>query len=187
MLHHYSIVIHPQDSIIDLFKFFKKKLYNTIGKYGSYNSIAHITILEFDATDEELIFIIERLKRITLKEISFDTVFDKVICSESSKAIFILPNKIGDEIFKKLLTKIRKQIKGDGNKSNAHLTIGRKLKPEQLKKSEDIFNDIKFDFHCNQIALRRLNEDIRQFEIIQIFPFHGKSCKETTEQLFFEF
>lgn len=112
------------------------------------------------------------------------TVFSS---SESSKAIFILPNKIGDEIFKKLLTKIRKQIKEDGNKSNAHLTIGRKLKPEQLKKSEDIFHDIKFDFHCNKIALRRLNEDIRQFEIIQIFPFHGKSCKETTEQLFFEF
>lgn len=187
MVHHYSIVIHPQDSIIDLFKSFKNKLYNTIGNYGSYNSIAHITILEFDATDEELRFIIEKLERITLKEISFDAVFDKVICSDSSKTIFVLPNKNGNEILKKLLIKIRKQIKGDSNKSNAHLTIGRKLKPEHLKKLKNIFSDIKFDFHCNRIALRKLDENIGQFEIIKIFPFHGKSCTETTEQLFFEF
>jgi 2'-5' RNA ligase len=185
MLKHYSIVIHPQNPIIELFKSFKNKLYKKIGTYGSCNSIAHITILEFEATEEELKFIIEKLERITLKEISFDAVFDKVIYSDLSKAIFVLPNKIGNEFFKKLLVKIRKQIKGDHNKSNAHLTIGRKLKPEQLKKSKDIFPDVKFDFHCNQIAIRRLNKDIGQFEVLKTFPFSGKL--DNTEQLSFGF
>jgi 2'-5' RNA ligase len=160
-------------------------LYKKIGTYGSCNSIAHITILEFDATEQELKFIIEKLERITMREISFDAVFDKVIYSDSSKAIFILPNKSGNEFLKKLLAKIRKQIKSDYNKSNAHLTIGRKLKSEQLKKSKDIFPDVKFDFHCNQLALRILNKDIGQFEVLKIFPFSGKP--NNTEQLSFVF
>jgi len=185
MIKHYSIVIHPQNSIIELFKTLKSKLFVKIGTYGSYNSIAHITILEFDATEEELRFIIEKLERIALREISFDAVFDKVICSDLSKAIFILPNKSGNEFFKKLLVKVRKQIKGDKNKYNAHLTIGRKLKPEQVKKSKGIFQNVKFDFHCNQLALRILNKDIGQFEVLKTFPFSGKP--DNTEQLSFGF
>lgn len=181
MLNHYSIVIHPQDSIIELFKSYKRKLYNKIGSYGSCNSIAHITIVEFDATDEELEYVIEKLIRITHKEICFDAVFDKVICSDKSKSIFVLPCKSGNEIFKELLRNIRQKITGYSNTSNAHLTIGRKLKPEQLEKSQDLFPDVEFNFFCNRIALRKLNKTIKQFEIIQIFPLSGKP--NNTQQL----
>ncbi|WP_027380075.1 hypothetical protein [Chryseobacterium daeguense] len=185
MLKTYSIVIHPQDSIIELFKTFKSKLYDTIGTYGSCNSIAHITILEFEATDEELKYIIEKLIMITQKQVSFNTIFDKVICSDSSKSIIVLPCKSGNEIFKKLLRNVRQKINGYNNKSNAHLTIGRKLKPEQLIKSKDLFRDVKFDFHCNQIAVRRFSPSIGQFEIIQKFPFYGKP--DNIQQLSFGF
>ena len=44
---------------------------------------------------------------------------------------------------------------------------------------------MKFDFQCNQIALRKLNEDIGQFEVLKIFPFSGKP--DNTEQLYFGF
>jgi len=185
VLNHYSIVIHPQDPIIELFNSLKSKLLTKIGTYGSCHSTAHITILEYEATEEESKFIIEKLEKITFTEIPFDALFDQVIYSDSSKAIFVLPDKSGNVFFKKLLAKIRKQIKGDSNKSGAHLTIGRKLNHEQLKKSKDIFNDIKFDFHCNQIAVRRLNKDIGQFEVVKIFPFSGKP--DNTEQLSFGF
>lgn len=174
MLHHYSIVIHPHENIIELFKSYKAILFNTIGNFGSRNSLAHITILEFDATDEEVKFIIEKLSRITQKEISFDSVFDTVICSDISKSIFILPDKSGNEYFKKLLKNVRQKIKENKNTTNAHLTIGRKLSPEQIEKSKNLFSNVTFDFHCNQLALRKFDPDAKQFEIIHIFPFTGK-------------
>ena len=166
----YSIVIHPKDPIIKLFRSFKNKLYNKIGVYGSCDSVAHITISEFKATDQELKYIIEKLRIIAQNEECFDTIFDKVIYSDRSKSIIILPCEQGNENFKKLLRNVRQKIKGYNSKSNAHLTIGRKLTHDQLLKSMDLFSDVRFDFHCNQIALRKFNQNIRQFEIIQIFP-----------------
>lgn len=185
MLNHYSIVIHPQDSIIELFKTFKSKLFDTIGTYGSRNSIAHITILEFEATEQKAKFVIEKLIKITQKEICFDTLFDTVIYSDFSKAVFVLPDKKGNEHFKKLLKNVRQKIKGNKNKSNAHLTIGRKLSLEQIENSIGLFPDVKFDFHCNQVALRKFNDNKGQFEIVEIFPFLSKP--NDSKQLPFDF
>lgn len=130
MLNRYSIVIHPADSILRRFKTYKDILFNKIGKFGSRNSIAHITILEFVATEKELASIINKLIKITQRECSFDAVFNKVIYSET---LFISPDKFGNEHFKSLLGRVRVRIKGEKNNSNAHLTIGRKLKPHQIE------------------------------------------------------
>lgn len=68
LLNRYSVVIQPDDPDIIRFKFCKDKLSNTIGNYGSRNSMAHITILEFDATEEELVSIIEKLNKMLEKK-----------------------------------------------------------------------------------------------------------------------
>lgn len=183
MLHHYSIVIHPHENIIELFKSYKATLFNTIGDFGSRNSLAHITILEFVASEQGVKFIIEKLTKITQKETSFDSVFDTVICSDISKSIFVLPNKNGNEYFKKLLKNVRQKFNGNKNTSKAHLTIGRKLSHEQIEKSKNLFQNTTFDFHCNQLALRKLNLEIKQFEIMHIFPFNGKPNQGRFEQM----
>ena len=180
MLHHYSIVIHPHENIIELFKSYKATLFNTIGDFGSRNSLAHIT-------EQEVKFIIEKLTKITQKETSFDSVFDTVICSDISKSIFVLPNKNGNEYFKKLLKNVRQKFNGNKNTSKAHLTIGRKLSHEQIEKSKNLFQNTTFDFHCNQLALRKLNKNIGQFEIIEIFPFLGKPSHHEEQQASFNF
>ncbi|MCX8524225.1 2'-5' RNA ligase family protein [Chryseobacterium formosus] len=187
MLNYYSIVIHPQDSIIELFKTYKGILFNKIGSFGSRNSIAHITILEFAATDEELKFVIEKLIKITQKETCFDALFDTVMCSSSSKAIFVLPDKAGNEHFKKLLKNIRQKIRGKKNTSNAHLTIGRRLSPKQLENSNELITNVNFHFHCNQIALRKFNDTTEQYDIIRIFPLLEKSNYNLEQQASFDF
>lgn len=180
MINRYSIVIHPEDSIIKLFKFYKDTLFRKVGRFGSRNSIAHITILELEATENELPSIIEKLIKIGQKESSFNEVFDRVIYSNT---IFVSPNLQGKESFTKLFKNIRQIFNGENDKSSAHLTIGRKLSPEQIENSQDLFSDVHFDFHCCQIALRKFNENIKQYEIIEIIPLSGKHPKEEIVQL----
>lgn len=180
MLNRYSVVIHPDGSDIIRFGFYKDELFNKIGNYGSRNSKAHITILEFDATEKELVSIVEKLNKIAREEMPFDAIFDQFVYS---KTILVLPDKDGDERFKKLLEKVRARIKGINNKIAAHISIGRKLTPEQIENSQNLFPDVNFKFHCNQLALRKRNEKVGQYEIVQTFLFSGVATKEEPIQL----
>ena len=57
----YSVAIHPSEAIILLVKDLKKKLFEEINWFHSKNSIAHITICEFEATDAEIEIIKNKL------------------------------------------------------------------------------------------------------------------------------
>lgn len=182
MIHRYSLVIHPHKDIIELFKVYKDILFSKVEWFHSRDSIAHITILEFEATENEAKTVIEKIMKITDSEISFKAIFNQVVYS---KNIFVLPN--GNEQFEKLLGRIRRRIKGVNNTSSAHLTIGRELKPEQIVKSQNLFPDINFEFECNQLALRKLNPIRKQFDILQIFPLTGKENTDQSKQGSFDF
>lgn len=184
MINRYSIVIHPEDPILTRFKSYKDTLFNKIGNFKSRDSKAHITILEFDATEKELASIIKKIIMIAQSECSFDSVFNNVIYSQT---LLISTDIIGNEHFNGLLKRVRARIKGVTNKSEAHLTIGRELKPHQIENSIGLFPDVNFNFHCNQFALRKFNEKIGQFEIIQFFPLLGKTPLNIEEQLNFGF
>lgn len=111
----------------------------------------------------------------------FDAIFGQVIYS---KTLLVLPDKDRDERFKKLLEKVRARIKGINNKLAAHISIGRELTPEQIENSQNLFPDVHFNFHCNQLALRRYNVLTRQYDILQLFSLCGDS-KNHNEQLSF--
>ncbi|MNK33535.1 hypothetical protein D3C87_520250 [compost metagenome] len=179
----YSIVIHPPDEVIEQVRELKVKLYKESGEsFSSRKSIAHITVQEFQATEDQLNKIILKLIKITREQEIFKAVFDKVVYSQET-ALFIPDNNCRDN-FKKLLERIRLEIKG-GIKSRAHISIGRKLSLEQLEISRKIFSDEVLEFHSNKIALRKFNDKIGQFEILRIFPFLGEASSE--EQLIFQF
>ncbi|MBD8082381.1 2'-5' RNA ligase family protein [Chryseobacterium caseinilyticum] len=184
MLNRYSIVIHPDDPILTRFKSYKDTLFNKVGDFKSRDSKAHITILEFDATEKELANIIKKIIMIAQRECSFDSVFNNVIYS---KTLLILPDTTGNEHFKGLLKRVRARIKGISNKSEAHLTIGRELKPHQIENSIGLFPDVNFNFHCKQFALRMLDRNVGEFEIRQTFPFLGETPIKKGEQLSFDF
>lgn len=52
MQHTYSIVFQPNHEIVMQLKQYKNMLADRIGWFHSKNSLAHITIAEFNASDE---------------------------------------------------------------------------------------------------------------------------------------
>lgn len=57
-------------------------------------------------------------------------------------------------------------------KSNdPHMSIGRKLTPENIKIASELFTTIECDFLCKEMALRVLDPIKKQFVVIDTFPF----------------
>lgn len=153
----YSIVIHPNNDIIQLFKNLKSQLKIKSGKYSSCDALAHITITEFEATDEQLRKIILKLIKIASEEKCFDAFFDQIICSEKSSSVFALPNKNSSEYFHKLLKRIRKDLNLIGRSKNAaHISIGRSLYNFFYARSRQIGFTIKYLLQ-NVVSIHTLN------------------------------
>ncbi|HTG66540.1 MAG TPA: hypothetical protein VL859_09210, partial [Flavobacterium sp.] len=64
MQNRYSLVISPSEEIIALVKTMKEELAKEIGWFHSKNSLAHITINEFMATENEIEIIKKQLNTI---------------------------------------------------------------------------------------------------------------------------
>ncbi|MDP1818236.1 MAG: 2'-5' RNA ligase family protein, partial [Leadbetterella sp.] len=64
MLHRYSIAIHPSPELIVTIKNMKEQLAIEVGWFNSKNSVAHITICEFEADERDLERVKKQLERI---------------------------------------------------------------------------------------------------------------------------
>jgi ribosomal protein L20 len=117
--------------------------------------------------------------RVAQEQKNFRAEFDKVICSEQTA--FFSPKANSKNDFEKLIRRLRLEVKGL-IKSSAYISIGRGLSPQQIEISRNIFSDETLNFDCNRIALRKYNDTIKQFEVVQIFPFLGEeiSVKQLT-------
>lgn len=60
----FSIVLHPAPEIIDKVKTMKNELASSIGWYNSRNSLAHITVNEFEAHPSDLSRILSNIDSI---------------------------------------------------------------------------------------------------------------------------
>lgn len=173
MLEKYSIVIHPSDAIIELFKGFKKELRSKTGRFGSVKSLAHITIVEFETTEKEFKKISKRIKILANTEVGFIAIFDTVISSYQSACTFVLPQEKSKVNFNELFRRVRIAVGIQNLKKSApaHISIGRELSVKQLQISKQLFSKVRFDFHCNQIAMRKHNGN--QYDIIELLAFSG--------------
>ena len=81
----YSIVISPPEKVIYPVKDMKMLLYKNIGDYSSYNSEAHITIVNFKADPAELNIVIRYVNDFSLRCSPKDLEFIKKIyvCTNS--------------------------------------------------------------------------------------------------------
>lgn len=173
MQNRYSLVISPSEEIIALVKTMKEKLAKEIGWFHSKNSLAHITINEFMAAENEIEIIKKQLNSIceSLKPIS--------VCLNSfdnypNGAFFIAPDANSKIDLKQIMKHINQSFKVKALLKNnePHLSIARKLSPEQLASSYRLFSQaIDMNFLCNSITLRLFNPGIKQFEIMNHFEF----------------
>ena len=55
---------------------------------------------------------------------------------------------------------------------NPHLSIARRLSPENLLKASELFTTIDLNFTCDSVILRLFDDDKKQFFVIDTFPFN---------------
>lgn len=168
----YSVAIYPSQDVIDAVKTMKDYLKSKIDWYSSCNSIAHITICEFTIDESQ----IEKYKQKLFKICDAFTPFQANLDhfgSYVNGAFFIAPNEHSVNHLKPIMKKTQEALKPLKLKKSEdpHMSIGRKLIPENLKIASQLFTIINIDFLCCEIVLRELDPIKKQFFVIDTILF----------------
>lgn len=182
---HYSVAFYPSEAVIAQVKEMKELLSDKVGWFHSKNSVGHITVCEFKTSDA----VIEKVKQqlIRLSD-GFQPVEVHLTSfgSYPNGAFFIAPDADSKSNLKPIMKQINDTliIKNLHKSDDPHLSIARKLSSEQLVTANGIFTSINISFLADSVVLRKFNENIKQFEVSDVFPFYGNPSKEIQGTLF---
>lgn len=167
----YSIVFYSK-TVIQPVKELKDLLKSKINWYNSCNSEAHITICEFTIEESQLDSIKQKLSKIANTFTPFQVSLNHFDSFPSAGAFFIGVNEDSKNNLVPIMKKTHETLKSLKLKKsdNPHMSIGRRLTPENLKIASELFKKIDLKFECNEIVLREL-EPHKQFFVIDTFPF----------------
>lgn len=168
----YSLVIFPNLEQQNLVKSFKKSLKAEIGWFGSFNSEAHITIINLES---ELAFklYINQIKDFC-KTINSQKLKFYHFNSFDNHTFYISPDDESQLYLNKIIIDLHKFLGFEVKNANAHITIARGLDEERMKKAKQQFGStvVNFEFICNCIYARRFNEQTKQYsDIIEKINF----------------
>ncbi len=159
----YSLVIFPTPEQLALVKSYKQLLRNEIGWFGSFNAMAHITVIQFD---DEFSFNlhIERIRRFcgtTKAESVILNHFD----SFGERTFFIAPNETSQAYLNQIIIDLHHYIGFNIKHAHAHLSIARGLDAMKMKKTHQLFQNIEVNlqFDCDAIFVRRFDEKTKQY------------------------
>ena len=183
----YSIVIMPDKNGIEYVDKLKDDLNARIGWYNSRSSKAHITIIEFTSDKDELDEIITLLKEVASYENPFRLSFDGV-SNYSNGAVFLKPDQATRVPLTELMIRIQKNtnIKNSYKSKDPHISIGRKLSAENVQIALKMFTEVKLDFKCGNLVLRKFDPVRKQYGIYsEDFKFFGELPKPDAQQSLF--
>src|SRR3970282_1900552 len=179
----YTVVIYPSGPVISLIKSMKQALAKEVGWFHSKNSVGHITICLFTATEETIKSVKEILRKIC-SDINPVLVTLNDFGAYPNGAFYIAP----DAISKKRLIPIMKQVNESLNfipdlqiNENPNLTIARRLPPRKLERAKVLFKIIDINFSCDNIVLRKFDDNSKQYVVTETFTFGGKSISDDKE------
>ncbi|MNE46611.1 hypothetical protein D3C80_1409580 [compost metagenome] len=170
----YSLAIYPPENIIALIKSMKEQLATEVGWFHSKNSVGHFTICEFKATDSAIETIKSQISRLC------DGLEPVEVClnefgSFPNGAFFIAPDDHSKKSLKHIMKRFHSslRIQNMQKSDSPHLSIARRLSPENLEKANHLFTTIALTFICDSVVLRQFDENIKQFFVINTFKFNG--------------
>jgi len=171
---HYSVAIYPSEEVIALVKGMKATLAEKVGWFHSRNSVAHITICEFKASDAVLEKVKQQLARLCDGFEPTAIILNR-FDSYPNGAFFIAPDAVSKNNLKPIMKRINDTllIKNLHKSDDPHLSIARKLTAEQLNVAYQIFTLIDISFIAESVVLRKFNETIKQFEVTDTFLFNS--------------
>jgi len=168
----YSVVIYSK-TVVEPVKKLKDFLKSKIEWYNSCNSEAHITICEFTIDESQLDFIKKKLSKIADSFASFQVFLDHFDSFPNAGAFFIGVTEDSKNNLVPIMKKIHETLKSLKLKKsdNPHMSIGRRLTPENLKIASELFTKINLQFECNEIVLREFDPIKKQFFVLDAIPF----------------
>ena len=183
----YAIVIAPPQTGLDYVDHLKDELNGAIGWYHSRNSKAHVTISEFTANEDELAKVTAQLKEIASYENPIHLNFEG-IGNYLNGAVFLKPDEVTKNEVGNLMKRIQKKlgIINAYHSKEPHISIGRKLSEENLRIALKMFAEVKLNFNCDHLVLRKFNPTRKQYDIFSDdFKFVGASQKPAAQQSLF--
>jgi hypothetical protein len=168
----FSLVIFPNPEQIALVKSYKELLKNHINWFGSFNSAAHITVIQFD--DEfSLTLHIDQIRAFCKTAITKNVALNKW-GSFGERTFFIEPDQESQLYLDHLIIDLHQFVGYKINNTHAHLSIARGLDAEKMKVAYKLFQNIEvnLEFNCNAFYLRKFNSQTKQYsDIIEKIPF----------------
>lgn len=170
----YSIVISPPDAVIQQVQQLKQQLRSAIGWYSSVNAWAHITFNVFLA-DADALLRWERYTEAFAAEQS--PVHLRFLRTDAfaNGAFFLAPDAASEQSLVAMMQAFHRAapIAGAQRPVTPHLSIGRRLRPDQLSIARTLIPGADIHFVCNDLVLRRFNPDRGQYDIYRRFGFAG--------------
>ncbi|GGM76474.1 hypothetical protein GCM10010967_05080 [Dyadobacter beijingensis] len=180
----YMIAIRPTAEIVEAVRKMKLALKQAVGGFfNSVNSEAHITIFEFYAYEHDYPLLLKELldKAGTLRpfELEFNGfnhfatsgAFYVELTPESTKAIVDRCNQLKQALNSKLL---KDHTEGWTDMfETPHMTIGRRLRADWIETAYSLFERFDAKFWCDSLAVRKFNDDRKQFDVIDTLPMLG--------------
>jgi len=182
----YSLVIHPPEPILTLVKSMKNQLAAEVGWFNSKNSVGHITICELKQTKKGIETTKNQCSKVchTLSPVE---VHLNEFGTFPNGAFFIAPENDSKKNLKHIMKRFHKSllIPNMLKSDNPHLSIARRLNPENLTKANRLFTTIDLDFVCDSVVLRQFDENIKQFFVTDTFEFEGNPKPEMIQGTLF--
>lgn len=163
----------------------KATLAEKVGWFHSKNSVGHITICEFKASDA----VIEKVKQQLVRLCDgFEptAVILNGFDSYPNGAFFIAPDNTSKNKLKPIMKRINDTllIKNLHKSDAPHMSIARKLSAEKIAVANEIFTSINTSFILESVVLRKFNETIKQFEVTDTFMFNNNPTEGVQGSLF---
>lgn len=168
----YSLCFQPDELLITQVKTMKLQLADVIGWYNSKNSLAHLTIAEFSANEQDIQRMHRQIKRCCTSFVPVETSLS-TFGTYPNGTFFLKIDDFAKSILQTYSQTLFRtlQLKKAYKCTDPHLSIGRKLNQDQIQQAFALFALPSLSFTCNQIVLRRLNMDRKQFDILYTYPF----------------
>ncbi len=168
----YSIAIIPDADVVRKVEACKDQLKEAIGWYNAVNSIAHITVSEFELNSElALPDIIEHAAKIARRLPEISVCFNELMKFHHG-TFCILPDEDSKTKVVKIITDFHElPIKNTAKNRQPHITIGKGLSDKEMYIAGELITRISLKFKINSVVLRKFNEELNHYDIVDEYPF----------------
>jgi hypothetical protein len=171
--HRFWVGICPPILTEEYVALFKTSLRERIGKFSSVNSKAHISFCEFQDNGSELKTMEKYLVEFCKKRTNIPVRLSRF--GRLSNAYCLFPDKQTNTQLIELMRAFHKSKPLDTGSPFLvpHISLGRGLSEDKLAEADSLFSNkiIEHVFICDNLAIRKFNDKIKQFEVYKRFEF----------------